>query len=365
MSHDETRADTEPARTRPRTRVELDAIPAYRAGRVAPEGAYKVSSNENPFPPLPGVVAAITDTASTVNRYPNFASDSLVAALAERHGISPECIALGTGSVAVLAQTITAVAGAGDEVVVAWRSFEAYPILVQLSGATLVKVALRSDLTHDIEAMARAVTPATRLLVVCTPNNPTGTVVTEAELTELISSVPSDVLIAIDEAYVEFVHESVRLPSLELVRAHENVMVLRTFSKAYGLAGLRVGYAVASPRIAAALRKAQLPFGVSSLAERAALSSLANEHELLRRVKILTSERERVLGELRAAGVEVIPSQANFVWLPLKDRALQFGRYLEEQGIVARPFDGDGVRVTVAEPPANDAFVKAAIEFAR
>jgi len=365
LSHGEIRADSEPARTRPRTRVELDAIPAYRAGAVAPEGAYKVSSNENPFPPLPGVVAAITDMASNVNRYPNFSSESLVAALAERHSMPPECIALGTGSVAVLAQTIAAVAAVGDEVVVPWRSFEAYPILVQLSGATLVKVALRSDFTHDIEAMARAITPTTRLLVVCTPNNPTGTVVTEAEITELIASVPSDVLIAIDEAYVEFVHESVRLPSLELVRAYENVMVLRTFSKAYGLAGLRVGYAVANPRIATALRKAQLPFGVSSLAERAALASLANEHELLRRVAILVDERERVLGELRAAGVEVVASQANFVWLPLADRASQFGQYLEERGIVARPFDGDGVRVTVAEPPANDAFVNAAIEFAR
>jgi histidinol-phosphate aminotransferase len=310
-------------------------------------------------------VAAIIDAASTVNRYPNFSSDPLIQALAERHSVPPECLALGTGSVAVLAQTIAAVAGAGDEVVVPWRSFEAYPILVQLSGARLVKVPLKPDLTHDLAAMARAVTADTRLLLVCTPNNPTGTIVTRSEVKELIASVPSDVLIAIDEAYVDFVPESHRLPTIELAQTHENVMVLRTFSKAYGLAGLRVGYAVAHPRIASALRKAQLPFGVSSLAERAALASLANERELLRRVEILTLERERVVTDLRAAGVEVTDCHGNFVWLPLQERASEFGRFLEERGVVARPFSGDGVRVTVAEPPANDAFVQAAIAFAQ
>ena len=347
----------------PEVRDALAGVPEYRAGRPAAADAYKLSSNENPYPPLPGVMAAVVDAAASVNRYPDFASSRLVSALALRHDVPEEQIALGTGSVAVLAQTIQAVAGVGDEVVFPWRSFEAYPILVQLSGATAVRVPLTDAHRLDLTAMAAAVTEATRLLIVCTPNNPTGTSVGRDGLENFLNAVPSRVLVAIDEAYVEFVDPALRLDTLTMVRDRPNVMALRTFSKAYGLAGLRVGYAIAKPSIASALRKTQLPFGVSTIAEQAALASLANEPALLRRVQQLMDERARVVAALSATGVEVPDPQGNFVWLAFGERTSDFAAACESAGIVVRAFAGDGVRVTIGEPVANDRFVDAVTKF--
>ncbi len=341
----------------------LAGVPEYRAGRPAAADAYKLSSNENPYPPLPGVFAAVVDAAASANRYPDFASSRLVTALASRHDVPEEQIALGTGSVAVLAQTIQAVAGVGDEVVFPWRSFEAYPILVQLSGAMAVPVPLTDAYRLDLPAMAAAVSESTRLIVVCTPNNPTGTAVGRDELENFLDDVPSRVLVAIDEAYVEFVDPGKRLDTLSLVRDRPNVMALRTFSKAYGLAGLRVGYAMAKPSIASALRKTQLPFGVSSIAEQAALASLANEPALLRRVEQLVDERARVVAALSGTGVDVPDPQGNFVWLPYGDRTLELAAACESAGVVVRAFPGDGVRVTIGEPVANDRFVNAVAKF--
>ena len=228
----------------PRARADLAAIPAYQAGRAAPPGAVKLSSNENPFPPLPGVEAAIADAAASVNRYPDFGSARLITALGERLGVATDHIAVGTGSVAVLAQIMNAMAGAGDEIVIPWRSFEAYPILATLAGASLIRVPLHDDGTHDLDAMAEAITARTRLVMVCTPNNPTGPVVRRDQLEAFLARVPERVLVAVDEAYVEFVRDPAAPDALDLALARTNVVVLRTFSKAYGLAGLRVGYAV-------------------------------------------------------------------------------------------------------------------------
>ena len=191
----------------PSARSDLAAIPAYQAGRAAPPGAVKLSSNENPFPPLPGVEAAIADAAASVNRYPDFGSARLLTALGQRLGVQPNHIAVGTGSVAVLGQMMNAMAGPGDEIVIPWRSFEAYPILAALTGASLVRVALRGDGTHDLEAMADAVTDRTRLVMICTPNNPTGPAVRRDQLDEFLARVPPGVLVAVDEAYVEFVRD--------------------------------------------------------------------------------------------------------------------------------------------------------------
>jgi histidinol-phosphate aminotransferase len=347
----------------PRLRGALDSVPEYRAGRPAPPGAFKLSSNENAFPPLPGVIAAVTDAVASANRYPDFASSRLIAALAELHGVEHDALALGTGSVAVLAQTIQAVAGSGDEVVIPWRSFEAYPILVQLAGATLVPVPLRSNHCHDLDAMADAVTERTRLVMVCSPNNPTGTIVTRSELDRFLERVPSDVLVAVDEAYVEFVGPAASLDALNLVASHPNVMVLRTFSKAYGLAALRVGYAVASPSIARGLRKTQLPFGVSTVAEQAALASLAGRCELMRRVRQIIVERDRICAELRAMGTDFPEPHGNFVWLPLGEVSVSFAEVCERNGVIVRAFAGEGVRVTVGEPPGNDRFLQTLREF--
>jgi len=346
--------------TAPRLRAALDGVPAYRAGRPAPEGAYKISSNENPYPPLPSVLAAIEQAAGRVNRYPDFASTVLVEALAGRFGVPAEHVAVGTGSVAVAQQVLMAAAGEGDEVVFPWRSFEAYPILVQLSGATSVRVPLTDDGGHDLDAMAAAVTDRTRVVFVCNPNNPTGPPVRRAALERFLDAVPADVLVVLDEAYREFVRDPDVPDGIELYRDRPNVAVLRTFSKAYGLAGLRVGFAVAHEPVAAALRKTAVPFGVSDLAQAAAVASLAVEPELLERVDLLVAERGRVLAALRAVGIDVPESQANFVWLGLGERTAAFAAACERAGVVVRAFPGEGVRVTVAEPEASDRFLAVA-----
>ena len=344
----------------PQLRGALDQIADYRAGRAAGAGAFKLSSNENPFPPLPSVVAAITDAAADVNRYPDFAAGRLVEALAARHGVEPERIALGTGSVAVLGQAINVCSEPGAEVVFAWRSFEAYPIVTRLAGATPVMVPLRADETHDLAAMADAVTDRTAAVLVCTPNNPTGAVVTKSALLRFVEHVPSNVLVVVDEAYVEFVRRGDCPDALTFLADRPNVMVLRTFSKAYGLAGLRVGYAVAHQPVASALRKAAVPFGVTTLAERAALASLDAEPELMRRVQLIVDERVRVGRALREAGVDVQESQGNFLWLRLGADTDSFAADCEAAGVVVRAFAGEGVRITIGEPTANDRFLAVA-----
>ncbi|HVQ17992.1 MAG TPA: histidinol-phosphate transaminase [Actinomycetes bacterium] len=348
----------------PRLRSALDGVPGYRAGKQAPTGAFKLSSNENPFPPLPGVLAAVEDAAATLNRYPDFGSARLIAALAARHRVPEESIALGTGSVAVLAETMQAMAGEGDEVVIPWRSFEAYPILVQLSGATLVKVPLDEHHALDLDAMAKAVTDRTRLVMVCSPNNPTGSIVDRQSLLTFLERVGPDVLVAIDEAYIEFTDEYATDGAVDLVGGRGNVMVLRTFSKAFGLAGLRVGYAVAPPTLAAGLRKAQLPFGVTTVAEQAALASLAAERQLVARVAALVLERDRVTHKLRRLGLSFPEPHGNFVWLALGRDAEELARRCEAHGVVVRLFNDEGVRVTVGEAAANDRFLSVVEDFA-
>src|SRR6476620_9459933 len=214
----------------------LSGVPAYKPGKPAPprEGAtaYKISSNENPYPPLPSVLKVGQDAATTMNRYPDMAVGALSQALAKRLGVPVEHIATGTGSVGVLGQVIQATCDPGDEVVYAWRSFEAYPIVTALAGATSVQVALDDHARHRLDAMAAAVTDRTKVVIVCTPNNPTGPIVTHTDLEEFIAAVPRHVLVVIDEAYLEFVVDVDAPRSLELYREHPNVMVLRTFSKA-------------------------------------------------------------------------------------------------------------------------------------
>ena len=353
--------------TLPRLRPEIDGLPAYRAGqRPTPrEGlvSYKISSNENPFPPLPSVLEAINRAAQETHRYPDPFSSRLVEAIASRFDVPPECIALGTGSVAVCGQIIASAAGPGDEVLYAWRSFEAYPIWTQIAGATSVQVPLLPDERHDLESMAAAITDRTRVVFVCNPNNPTGQVVTNEELEAFLDRVPDDVIVVLDEAYREFIAGDDVPDGMLLFRRYPNVVVLRTFSKAYGLAALRVGFAVAHESVAEALRKTATPFGVSSIAEEAALASLRAEDELLQRVRSLVAERERVSGALRAQGWSVNRTEANFVWLRLGDQSVAFAEECEAAGITVRAFAGEGVRITVAETEANDRVIEVAGAF--
>ncbi|MFD7164989.1 histidinol-phosphate transaminase [Streptomyces violascens] len=352
--------------TSPKLRAELDGIPTYKPGKpAASDGpvAYKLSSNENPYPPLPGVMESAMAAAGNFNRYPDMACTGLMNELAERFGVPLTHLATGTGSVGVAQSLIQSTSGPGDEVMYAWRSFEAYPIITQISGATSVRVPLTPGDVHDLDAMAEAITDRTRLIFVCNPNNPTGTVVRRAELERFLDRVPSDVLVVLDEAYREFIRDTEVPDGIEIYRDRPNVAVLRTFSKAYGLAGLRVGFAVAHEPVAAALRKTAVPFGVSQLAQDAAVASLRAEDELMGRVGSLVCERERVYEGLVQQGWTVPETQANFVWLRLGERTVDFAAACEAAGVVVRPFAGEGVRVTIGESEANDLFLKVAEGF--
>lgn len=345
----------------PRLRQAIDGIPGYKPGRVPAGGAaFKLSSNENPYPPLPAVVEALAAAATEVNRYPDLGATALVNALAERFDVPVEHIATGTGSVGVAQQLLQATTGPGDEVVFAWRSFEAYPILVQIVGGTAVRVPLTPDARHDLPAMAAAVTERTRLIFLCSPNNPTGPAIRRGELTDFLDAVPDDVLVVLDEAYREFVTDPEVPDGLDVYRSRSNVAVLRTFSKAYGLAGLRVGYTVAPPAVAAAARACAVPFGVSTLAQVAAVASLRAEDQLAARVADLVTERARVVRELRGFGYDTPETQGNFVWLPIGAGSTAFAADCEAVGVMVRPFDPEGVRITVATPEIDDRFLAVA-----
>ncbi|NMR20028.1 histidinol-phosphate transaminase [Cellulomonas fimi] len=350
--------------TRPQVplRAAVADLPAYVPGARVPVGAaaYKLSSNENPFPPLPSVVAAIIDAAADMNRYPDMYATGLTEAIATSLGVAADAVVPGNGSVAVLGHVLAAVCEHGDEVVLPWRSFEAYPIAVALAGARAVAVPVTGDGRLDLVAMAAAVTGRTRVVLVCTPNNPTGPAVRSDELETFLAAVPSDVMVVLDEAYLEFVRDPAAPDGLAVHAAHPNVVLLRTFSKAYGLAGLRVGYAVARPRLARGIRAASTPFGVSHLAQMAAIASLRAQRELLERVDALVEERVRLLAGLRAQGWTVPDSEANFVWLPLGDRATSFAADAGRAGVLVRPFAGDGVRVSVGEREATDLLLELA-----
>lgn len=347
----------------------LEHVAAYKPGKPAPQGAdglsAKLSSNENPFDPLPSVIEALTATLpNSVNRYPDMGTPELSAALAARLGVDAENIVFGSGSVEVAGQLMHALTGPGDEVMYAWRSFEAYPILARTAGAVPVEVPLDAQAKHDLDAMANAITDRTKLILVCTPNNPTGTVVSRDELEHFMARVPKDVLVVVDEAYVHFDVDPASPDGIDVFKRHENVAVLHTFSKAYGLAGLRVGYAIAHPNVAEQLRKVALPFGVSTFAQAAAVASLAAEPELQQRVDTLVAERGRVAVAFREAGLPVVNSQANFLWLKTGAASDVANEVFRERGISARLFSGDGIRVSIGAPAENDAVIEIAAQVA-
>ncbi len=327
-------------------RAGLDAVPAYRQGRSAPDGASKLSSNESPHPPLPAVLHAVQERLGGINRYPDMSATALRAELAARYEVDPGLVTVGAGSVELAAQLIHAVAGEGDEVMFAWRSFEAYPALVRIAGATPVAVPLDAAHAHDLDAMLAAITPRTRLIFVCNPNNPTGTVVGAEELERFVAAVPQDILVVIDEAYVHFDRTGTYGAGIELFRRHPHVAVLHTFSKAYGLAGLRIGYAIAPAEIAENQRKVAVPFGVTDLAQTAARASLDAEDELAVRIEEVVAQRDRLHALLVAAGWPAVASQANFVWVPAGDRTEELESLLREGGVITRAFPGEGVRIS-------------------
>ncbi len=354
----------------PYLRPSVDAIPAYIAGKppkqVAGLTPYKISANENPYETLPEIRDAILSNLSRVNRYPDMHAGALIEALATRFLVDPGNLALGTGSVGVLQQFVQATCEAGDEVVHAWRSFEAYPIVATVNGAKSVPVPLRADESHDLAGILAALTPRTRLILICQPNNPTGVAARSEELRAFLSQVPPEITVVLDEAYIEFANAPDVPNGLDLFGEysdHENIAVLRTFSKAYGLAALRVGFATAAPEVAGALRKCAVPFGVSTLAQAAAIAALGAEPKLLERVKSITDERSRVIAGLRAAGWSTPDSQGNFVWLRLGAATADFNEMCLNRGLSVRAYGTDGVRVTIGEIEANDRLLEIATEF--
>jgi histidinol-phosphate aminotransferase len=271
--------------------------------------------------------------------------------------VAGDQLAFGTGSVAVLYHLLQATCEADDEVVYAWRSFEAYPIAVRLTGASPVLVPLGPGAVHDLEAMRRAVTSATKVIMLCTPNNPTGPALQHQQVIDFIDSLPDHIMIILDEAYVEFVTDPQGLIGLEAMAGRPNVVVLRTFSKAYGLAGFRVGYCVAEAQVAAAVRAVSLPFGVSIAAQAAVIASLEAESQLLDRVADLVKARDALAVGLRDLGFEVPDAQGNFVWLPGGSRTEAYAAAFARAGVAVRSYasggDWDGLRITVGEPAGN------------
>jgi histidinol-phosphate aminotransferase len=342
-----------------RLRPEIASMVPYRQGRTAAEDAFKLSSNENPYPPLPAVLEAIA--ASSVNRYPEGSAAVLRERLGARFGVSPERIQVGAGSASVLAQLISAASAPGDEVVYSWRSFEAYPLLVGTSGATSVQVPNTPDHRHDLDAMAAAVNDRTRLVIVCSPNNPTSTIVTRDEFTAFMAKIPGDVLVVLDEAYFEFVTDPSAVNGSEFIEEYPNLVVLRTFSKAYGLAGLRIGYAVGAEYVMDAARTVAIPLSVIEPAQRAAIASLDHEDELLARVAKLNELREGIYTGLLEQGWDVPRPHGNFVWLPTGDDTAAAADIFADHGIVARPLV-DGLRVSVGEAESVEKLLRASAE---
>ncbi|KAB1503202.1 histidinol-phosphate transaminase [Corynebacterium sp. 320] len=352
-------------------RPDLSLLPAYVPGTSLP-GALKLASNESSLPPLPSISRAIAEAAQGVNRYPDMSSVQIRSAIAEwfstAHNLETPAtvdnVAVGNGSSALCLQTIQATCSAGDEVIFAWRSFEAYPILVRVAGAEPVAVPLASDLRHDLGAMADAVNERTKLILVCNPNNPTGTTVTAQEFEEFMQRIPASVQVVLDEAYTEYDRSpsDITFDAAGLLSRYPNVAIVRTMSKAYGLAGLRLGYLLGHKEFVEAVNKVGIPFGVNALAQAAGLAAIdpTAQKELLERVEETVQQRARVLEFLGSRDdVEAVPSQANFVWLAVGGKAQRLDEELKRRHVVARCFAGDGVRVSCTTEEETDQLLEA------
>lgn len=318
----------------------------------------KLSSNESPYPPSHQVVAAIAEAARNGNRYPTLFGEEVAARLADDHGVGADAVTVGGGSLMLLQQILQALASPGDEIMFGWRSYEAYPILVQTSRCVPAKVPLKSY-RLDLGAMSDRISSRTRVVVLCNPNNPTGTVLTSDMVEQFLGTVPSDCAVVLDEAYCEFGQSPNGIGDRLIRGGWENVLSLRTFSKAFRLAGLRIGYCVSSSEMISAVRRVALPFTVSRVAAAAALVCLQEGLDSKSAViRGIVAERERLAASFVEMGVDVPPSQANFVWLPLGGRSEEFALACADAGVGVRCFDGEGVRLTIGLAPDNDTVVR-------
>ena len=344
-----------------RFRPAVLSLPRYKPSKSAPD-AVKISSNEMPTPPSPAVLEAIPRELDTINRYPDLTAAPLREALAQRFGVGADQVCVGTGSSAILVAALSAVCLPGSQVVFPWRSFESYPIAVPSVGGEPVPVELLPDGTHDLDAMRAAINPDTVAVIVCSPNNPTGPALTYEEIAGFVADVPDDVMIIVDEAYIDFATKPGVRSAVPLIEEHPNVVVMRTFSKAHALAGVRVGYAIGEDEVIGAIQALLVPFGVNSLALAAALASLADAEAVQRAVAEIVAERERIVPALRELGYDIPDTQANFYLL----RGSVYGLVdaCARVGLILRPFR-EGVRVSVGSREQNDRFLSVAADFAR
>ena len=329
-------------------RPEIVSLPSYKQGRPASAESFKLSSNENPAPTPRWVDDAINE--ATVGRYPESTSLSVRAKLAAVWGCDVEEIIVGAGSVSVLYQLIQATSGPGDNIVFAWRAFEAYPWTAVVAGAEARRIPNLADHSHDLEAMVDAIDDRTRVVMLCTPNNPTGTAITTADFERFMSRVPETVLVILDEAYAEFSVDPATVRGEEQKGRFPNLVILRTFSKAWGLAGLRIGFAVGHRKILGASNSTAIPMVVTEQAQRAALAVLDHSDDALAIVHEIVERRTELLTALREQGWGIPEPHGNFVWLPTGRNTDAAAALLEDGGIIARVFSGDGIRVTVGEP---------------
>ena len=342
-----------------RIRPAVAALPRYVPSMTAP-GAVKISSNEMPTPPSPAVLEAIARELETINRYPDLTAAPLREALAKRFGVGADQVCVGTGSSAILVAALSAVCQPGTQVIYPWRSFESYPIAVPSVGGDPVPVELLPDGTHDLDAMRAAITSDTVAVIVCSPNNPTGPALTYEEIAGFVADVPDDVMIIVDEAYIDFATKPGVRTAVPLIEEHPNVIVMRTFSKAHALAGVRVGYAIGEAKVIGAIQALLVPFGVNSLALAAALASLKDSEGVARAVAEIIGER--IIPALRGLGYDIPDSQSNFYLI----RGDVYGlvEACARVGLIVRPFSV-GVRVSVGSREQNDLFLSIATEFAR
>ncbi|PBC38746.1 aminotransferase [Rhodococcus sp. ACS1] len=322
---------------------------------AGPGVRFDLALSENPFAPLPSVLAALDGVMRQAHRYPEFLPDRLVGVIADHEGLDADQMVVGEGATGVALQIMRSVAGPGERIVFTAPTFDGYPILARIAALDAVPVPIRADGGQDLAAMAAAIDDRTRLVVVCRPHNPTGTVVGTAELADFLRRVPERVVVVLDEAYVEFVDHRLVLDAHRIVAEHPNVVFLRTFSKAYGLAGLRIGFGFANAALARRIRTLQLPFGMVSAAVPAVTASYAAEHELRTRVSAIVAEREELWRTLRAAGIPVPRSHANFLYVP----GSGVGDALARAGIHARTYPNGDVRIAVGNPDAGRAVVAA------
>ncbi len=339
-------------------RPEILTLPAYVPGKKGPNtDVVKLSSNENPFPTLPAVQSAIAAGIGNLNRYPDMFATGLIHDISWFHKWADDGVVVGNGSTSLIEKILQAVVTPGGEVVLPWRSFEAYPIAIQEAGGVPVKVPLNSDGSHNLPGLLAAINDSTRAVLLCSPNNPTGVALRHSDLAAFLAKVPEHVPVLLDEAYIDFVTMDGAVRSDELLREHPNLIVLRTFSKAYGLAGIRVGYGLGHPEMIAGLRAIGTPFGVNALAQIAASAALHSQEEVRVRCRIIVQERNNLIAALAAHGISVPASQSNFVWLP------GFGETLEnaclDEGVTVRRFGEEGVRVSIGEAEGSLRFLRA------